>query len=529
MTATSPRASTPPSDPRTRVQFLPGVGPQRALSFERLGITTLEHLVRHYPRAWLDASRFVSVKDLRPGQLLTVVGTVRHASALRTRGGRTDFAVTVSDGTGMLPCYFHGQSWLARTLRPGTRVVVSGEVAGAERQMVNPMFEVVEGDLESLLHAGRLVPVHGLTRGLSARGVRQAIRRALDAVAERVPDPLPAGLARERSLPSLAEALRAIHFPDSAAALAGARRRLAFEELFLLQMVMSLRRRALAEEGRALALDVPGALATRVRASLPFTLTQGQQQAVRDITADLSRARPMHRLLVGDVGSGKTVVALLAACAAVEAGQQAALLAPTEILARQHGAGIARLAEPGGVPVATLTGASTPAERRALQTRLDAGEALLVVGTHALLEEKLRIPSLALAIVDEQHRFGVRQRAALAAKGVLPHVLVLTATPIPRTMQLACFGDLDLSVLPARPAGRGRLVTRVTDEAKFPQVVEFLAKELGQGRQAFVVVPAIDEGRTGDVKAVQSELERLRAQPLLAKHRLAILHGRMKP
>jgi ATP-dependent DNA helicase RecG len=518
-----------PLDAQTRVQFLAGVGPQRAIAFERLGIVTLEQLVRHYPRTWLDASRFVKVKELKAGELLTVVGQVKHASVQRTRGGRSDLAVTVTDGSGTLPCYFFGQSWLSRTLTPGTRVVVSGEIGGPERQMLNPMFEVVEGDLESLLHAGRLVPVHALTRGLSARGVRQAIRRALDTIADRVTDPVPAEVARERSLGPLAEALRDIHFAPSAAALETARRRLAFEELWLLQMVMALRRRSLAEEGRALALNGEAALAARVRASLPFTLTESQEGALRDITADLARARPMHRLLVGDVGSGKTVVALLAACAAIEAGQQAALLAPTEILARQHGDSLARLAGPAGVPVAVLTGGSTAAERRALQARLSAGEPMLVAGTHALLEEKLQFPSLALAIVDEQHRFGVRQRAALAGKGLLPHVLVLSATPIPRTLQLACFGDLELSMMRHRPPGRGRMVTRVTGEEKYPQVVEFMARELRAGRQAFVVVPAIEEGARADSRAVETEIERLRAQPLLSGFEMSSLHGRMKP
>jgi ATP-dependent DNA helicase RecG len=327
----------------------------------------------------------------------------------------------------------------------------------------------------------------------------------------------------------LPQALRELHFPPTAAALEAARRRLAFEELFLLQMVMELRRRALSEEGRALVLAGPGALGERVRASLPFTLTDSQEAVLRDIRADLARPRPMHRLVVGDVGSGKTVVALLAACAAIEAGEQAALLVPTEILARQHGASLARLAEPSGVPVAVLTGASTAGERRALQARLDAGEPLLVVGTHALLEERLRFSKLALAIVDEQHRFGVRQRAALVGKGLLPHVLVLSATPIPRTLQLAWFGDLELSVMRQRPPGRGRLVTRVTGEERFPQVVEFMARELAAGRQAFVVVPTIEEGPRADLRAAQVELERLRGQPLLAPYRLGLLHGRMKP
>ena len=528
MTPSRISGAKPPLDPRTRVQFLPGVGPGRALAFERLGIVTLEHLVRHYPRTWLDASHFVRVRELRPGELLTVVGEVKHASSLRTRGGRTDFTITVTDGTGALPCYFFGQGWLSKQLTPGTRVVVSGEIAGAERQMANPLFEVVEGDLESLLHAGRLVPVHALTRGVSARGLRQAVRRALDQVADRIPDPLPTGWGGVAALP-LGQALRDLHFPPDAAALEAARARLAFEELFLVQMVMELRRRVFAEEGRALAISGAGALADRVRAALPFTLTAGQEAALRDIRSDLARSSPMHRLVVGDVGSGKTVVALLAACAAVESGAQAALLAPTEVLARQHGATVERLAAGTGLVVATHTGASTSAERRALQAKLSAGEPLLVVGTHALLEEKLRFHSLALAIVDEQHRFGVRQRGALAAKGMLPHVLVLTATPIPRTLQLACFGDLDLSVIRERPAGRGRLVTRVTGEEKFPQILEFMARELSAGRQAFVVVPAIEAGGRPDLRAAQTELERLKVQPPLAPYRLGLLHGKLRP
>src|SRR5262245_24578814 len=296
----------PPLDPQSRVQFLPGVGPQRALAFERLWIVTLEQLARHYPRAWLDASRFGKVKDLAPGELLTVTGTVKHASVLRTRGGRTDFAVTVTDGTGTLPCYFFGQSWLSRTLVPGTNVVVSGEIGGLERQMLNPMFEVVEGDLETLLHAGRMVPVHALTRGLTARGLRLAVRRALDQVATRIADPVPASVAAAHALPPLARALADLHFPPSAAVLAAARSRLAFEELFLLQMVMELRRRALREEGRSLALAPAGALAKRVRAGLPFALTADQETVLGEIVADLARPKPMHRLLVGDVGSGTT-------------------------------------------------------------------------------------------------------------------------------------------------------------------------------------------------------------------------------
>src|SRR5690349_12130659 len=242
------RTPAPRFEPRTRVQFLPGVGPGRALAYERLGIVSLEHLVRHYPREWLDASRFVAVRDLKPGGLLTIVGEVKHAAALRTRGGRGDFSFTVTDGTGVLGCYCFGQSFLARTLRPGVRVVVSGEYDAIDKRMTNPMFEVVEGDLEQLLHAGRMVPVHGLTKGIAARGLRNAIRHALDAIGESLPDPVPAEISAARGLMPLGEALRGIHFPESQAALDQARDPLVFEELFLLQMVMELRRRVLAEQ-----------------------------------------------------------------------------------------------------------------------------------------------------------------------------------------------------------------------------------------------------------------------------------------
>jgi ATP-dependent DNA helicase RecG len=520
---------TAPLRPDSRVQFLPGVGPQRALHFERLGLHTLEQLVRHYPRTWLDARHFVTVKELRPGELLTVTGTVKHVAALRRRGGRTDLAVSVADSTGTIGCVFFGQPFLARTIRPGTRVVLSGEVDPLERRMVNPMFEVVEGDLESLLHAGRLVPVHALTRGITSRGMRAAVRRALDLVASAIADPLPVEVAAARRLDPLATALEHIHFPPDEAALATARERLAFEELFLLQSVMELRRRVLLEEARGLATAVPGRLAPMARAALPFTLTEDQDRALAEIHADLAAPRPMHRLLIGDVGSGKTVVALLAALPVIEAGRQVAFMAPTEILARQHAATLQRFAAPAGVTIASLTAATPAPTRRALRAALAGGQPLLVVGTHALIESKIEMPALGLAVVDEQHRFGVGQRSALAQKGVLPDVLVLTATPIPRTLALAWYGDLDTSTLRARPAGRGRLVTRVTGEEKFPQVIEFMAKELAAGRQAFVVVPAIEENPGAETRAAEAEFERLRAHPLLARHRLGLLHGRLKP
>ena len=510
------------------LQFLPGVGPARARNFERLGLTRVEHLLRHYPRSYLDARRFVAVRELRPGEVLTVSGEVRHTVAHRTRGGRTDLQVAVSDGTGTLGCYFFGQPWLERLLKTGARVVVSGELDAAGR-MLNPLFEVIEDEVAQLLHAGRLVPVHALTRGITARAMRATVRRALDRAADQVVDPLPPELPELASLGALGEALRQIHFPDDEAALECARVRLVFEELFLLQSVMEVRRQVFSEEGRGRVTAAAGAAAARARVELPFTLTDDQARAVDEIVADLRRPFPMHRLLVGDVGSGKTVVALLAALHVVEHGLQVAFMAPTEILARQHLVTLTRFARPAGVEVLGLTGASAPPERRAIQQRLKAGDPLILVGTHALIEARVEIPNLGLAIVDEQHRFGVRQRAVLAQKGVIPDVLVLSATPIPRTLALAAFGDLEMSRLRSRPAGRGRVVTRITDEARRPQVIEFMARELEAGRQAFVVVPVIEEtGGRPDFRAAEAEFERLSGDPMLSRWRLGLLHGRLK-
>jgi len=510
------------------VQFLPGVGPQRAILFERLGIVSLEHLMRHYPRTYLDARHFVPISDLEPGQLLTVDGVVKQAAVVRSRAGRMDFTCVIADASGRVGCYFFGQPFLSRLLVPGTRVVVSGEIDLLEKRMIQPLFEVVEGDVADLLHAGRLVPVHPLTKGLGGRAMRRAVRSALDGAGANVADPIPEEIRAARRLGPLAEALEHIHFPADAETLEQARRRLVFEELFLLQATVAVRRQVLHVESTGLASVAPGKLAGSARAALPFQLTEDQDRALAEIVADLRSPHPMQRMLLGDVGSGKTVVAALAALHVVECGRQAAFMAPTEILARQHAATLAAVAAPAGVAVAALTGATPAAERRALATRLAAGEPMIVAGTHALIVEKVELPGLALAIVDEQHRFGVKQRAQLARKGTLPDVLVLTATPIPRTLMLAFYGDLDVSRLNARPAGRGRLVTRIAEEEKFPQVLEFLARELGSGHQAYWVAPVIEEGARTETRAAESEFRRLKSHPLMRRFVLGLLHGRLK-
>jgi ATP-dependent DNA helicase RecG len=484
-------------DPTSRLQYLPGVGPNRAATFERLGLVTIEDLLRHYPRAYLDARTFVPIARLTPGPLLTVTGTVTSAAAMRTRGGRTDFAVTVNDGTGALGCYFFGQPFLARVLKKGVAVVVSGTVDPLERRMLNPLFEVIESETADLLHAGRMVPVHALTRGLTARMVRRAVRDALDRAGARVVDPVPAALLGQLELLPLATALRQIQFPDDDAALAAARRRLAFEELLLLQAVMEIRRRAAQQTGRGLVTAGPGALAARAVATLPFALTEDQAHAVEEIVADMRaprtdapaaarrrRQRQDRRRLPR--GAARDRGGARGGIHGADRDPRAA--ARHDVRAARRARRRRRVVSDGGTPAA---------ERREVATRLAAREPLLLLGTHALIEGELDIPHLALAIVDEQHRFGVRQRASLADKGELPDVLVLTATPIPRTLTLAYYGDLDVSRLRRRPADRGRLVTRITGEEKLDRVVEFMARELAAGRQAFVVVPAIDDAARG--------------------------------
>jgi ATP-dependent DNA helicase RecG len=528
MSSTSHATGRRALDPTVRLQYLPGVGPGRAGTLEKIGLVTIEDLIRHYPRQWLDARKFVPIAKLHPGELLTISGVISSAAAMRTRGGRTDFSISVQDGTGTVGCYFFGQSFLSKTLTKGMHVVVSGIVDGLERRMLNPHFDVLEGETAEALHAGRLIPVHALTRGMPARTMRKIVRLALDAAVARMVDPLPEPVREAEKLPPLAEALESIHFPADAGALSRARHRLVFEELYLLQSVLELRRRARAETGKGLVTAGHGDLAKIVRDALPFQLTEDQDRSLGEIVADMRLPRPMQRLLLGDVGSGKTVVAFLAAAHAIEARLSVAFMAPTEILARQHAATCARLAAPAGIAVSCLTSATPAAERRLVASRLAGGEPMLVLGTQALLDSAISMPALGLAIVDEQHRFGVAQRAALAKKGVLPDVLVLTATPIPRTLMLACYGDLDVSRIAARPEGRGRVVTRVAGEEKLPQVIGFLAKELAQGRQAFVVVPAIEEGGPRASRAVEAERDRLARQPELAAYRVGMLHGKMR-
>ncbi len=527
--------------PTTLVQFLSGVGPRRAAALARLGIATIEDLLRHAPRDYLDARRTVPIARLVPGELVTVVGRVT-AARVRPARGRSDLVVQVRDASGTLGVRWFGQGFLARTIREGDTLALVGTLAGGPgsgpgRAFANPLFEVLADDAKALFSAGRIVPRHPLTAGISGRALRGWIRTALDAlhVALEREDPLPPLVRSKLRFPSLPAALEAVHFPPDPAAAERGRRRLAFDELLEAQLVLALRRRARKESGQALVSARGVARARAVITALPFTATEAQKRTVNEIVRDMKRAHSMHRLLVGDVGSGKTVVALLAAACAVEAGFQVAVMAPTEILAEQHFRTLTALGQAAGLAPALWTGSTTEVARRELRRRLalPAGDRFaldLVVGTHALLEDDVPLPRLGLVIVDEQHRFGVRQRAQLATKGAgFPDVLVMTATPIPRTLALAFLGDLDVSTLDERPPGREPIVTRVLDESKRESLYRFLAGELQAGRQAYVVVPLIEESEKSELRAARATAERMSRHPALAPFRWGLRHGRLKP
>ncbi len=521
--------ATRPLQPDSPVQYLKSVGPARAAALRRLGIETADDLVRHLPRTHLDRSQVQPIGKLRPGAEATVLGEVLTAGERRTRRGGSLQTVTVDDGSGVLFCVWFNQRYVLKQLRGGLKVMLSGmlQIHGGRRQLVHPDFEVLGGE-EPTLHTGRLVPVYPLTAGIGQHWLRRLIHATLTELAGDLPDPLPDALRRRRRLPPLAEALQGLHYPADRQQLQRSRRRLVYQELLEVQLVMGLRRRH-REQRPGVALARPGDLTRRLVDGLPFTLTVAQRRVLAEILADLRRGKLMHRLLQGDVGSGKTLVALIAALFVIEQGYQALLMAPTEVLARQHGQTLRRLAEPLGVVVETLTGATPATERRRILAACGAQEVQLLSGTHAVLEEAVRMPRLALAIVDEQHRFGVRQRGRSARdEAALPvHLLVMSATPIPRSLALTLYGDLELSLLDEMPAGREPVVTRVEPASREETVYAACRERIAAGERGFVVYPVVEESEKTDIKAATAEAEALAAGPF-GDQRVGLVHGRLK-
>lgn len=519
--------ATPEDPARTPVEALPGVGPRRAQLLARLGLKTLRDLVFHFPSRYYDRRRCVPLGKLPAKAAVTVQGTVTGVRSYRSaRQGIPVLEVHLADPSGRAVLVWFGQPYRAGEFRIGDVVVAAGRAAPDGRPHVTvEEFEVLEQGREAR-HAAGLVPGYPATEGLGKRFLRGLVGRAVERAADRVPETLPEELRVRRGLPGIAEALRGIHRPASPEEAERARRRFAYEEFFALQLRLALARRRVARfPGRP--LPVSAAMDFRIRRLFPFKLTGAQERAVQEIRRDLAAGPPMNRLLQGDVGSGKTVIAAYALLAAVGNRAQGALLAPTEVLAEQHARVFGELLARSRVRVALLVG-GVPARRRAeLLGRIAAGDVDLVIGTHALLEDNVRFRDLALVVIDEQQKFGVLQRAALARKGTRPHLLVMTATPIPRTLALALYGDLDVTVLDERPPGRREVVTLYVPPAGRRAKYAFIRRQLAEGRQAYFVCPRIGESGREDLSSAVRMAEEVRRE--FPEFAAALLHGRMRP
>jgi len=524
------------------VSTLHGVGSTQSRRLERLGVRTVKDLLYLFPRRYDDFSRLKTINQLRYGEEVTIIGVVWEARNQKTRRGVQLTKAIVSDGTGTVEAIWFNQPYLLRQLQQGRRVVLSGRVDQYLGRLTfqSPQWEPWRGEL---VHTGRLVPVYPLTEGLTARRLRTFVKSVVDSLAPRMVDPLPASLLQSHRLVDLPTAIRQIHFPDDEDCLAQARHRLCFEELLLIQLgVLKQRFSWQQQPGRPMVVDQT--LLDAFVNALPFTLTSAQRRVLREITDDLQQSRPMSRLLQGDVGSGKTVVALAAMLVAVANDMQAVMMAPTEILAEQHHRTLtallqgvvdrapareemaAHLASISRIRVGLLTGSLSQAEKEEQRRQITAGEVDVVVGTHALIQEGVTFGNLGLAIIDEQHRFGVAQRAALRQKGYNPHVLVMSATPIPRTLALTMYGDLDLSTIDELPPHRQEIITKWLAPLERERAYVFLRGQVEQGRQAFIVCPLIEESEKVATKAAASEYKNLQEQ-VFSDLRLALLHGRM--
>ncbi|MDD5657532.1 MAG: ATP-dependent DNA helicase RecG [Elusimicrobia bacterium] len=514
-------------------RYLKGVGPRRADALARLGVATLGDLLANFPRGWQDRSSPMDLGAPTEGTSAVVRGRVLRAEHFQSASGMAIFKARLKTATGEIDAvWFKHSSRRYDVFAPLKRDVVAGReiwaIGRCETGLLGPSQLQVEehylsDDPLARLHVGRIVPLYSLTAGVSQRMLRELTAAALELAESRLRDILPPGLLSERGLPSYPKAVRSIHFPDSQAELEAARGRLAYEELLILELAWMLKRRQTKGSAKGYGYEITRRLLTPFRAQLGFDLTGAQKRVINEIFDDLRRPQPMTRLLQGDVGSGKTVVALSALLLAVENGGQGAFMAPTEILADQHLATLRRFL--AGLPVrsALLTSRLKTKERSAVLARIQRGEIDIVVGTHALLESDVRFPRLRLAVIDEQHRFGVRQRASLRRKSAVLDLLVMTATPIPRTLALALYGDLDVSTLDEMPPGKTAIRTAHAGEA---DALAALTLQVAAGHQAYVVYPIIEESSRLDLRSAKKEFERLRLGPL-AGLKVALIHGAM--
>jgi ATP-dependent DNA helicase RecG len=521
------------------VTVLPGVGPKHAKTLERLGLETLEDLLYFFPRRYDDYSKLKPINRLEYGEQVTVIGTVQSSTNRKVSNGRVNITEgVISDGTGNLRVTWFNQPWIAKKLRTGIQVVLSGKIEQylGRITMNNPEIEQID---QQNLHTNRIVPVYPLTANITQRWLRRLMYRVITYWAPKIDDPLPRDLQAESSLIDLSNAMLQIHFPDSKEQLQAARHRLAYEEILYLQLGMLGQKRTWRER-KAKVFEVPDDFLEGQIGSLPFNLTAAQQNALKDVRADLSGGHPMNRLLQGDVGSGKTVIAALGIAMVVGQGSQAAMMAPTSILAEQHYASmLGLLSGDDGVlaenQIRLMIGATPESEKQEIREGLAIGKVKLVIGTHALIEDPVKFVDLQLTIIDEQHRFGVEQRAALRAKGNNPHLMVMTATPIPRSLALTVYGDLDLLVMDEMPPGRQVIDTHILLPRERERAYTLIRNQISDGHQAFIIYPLIEKnGSGGEITAQEArqaavdEHRRLQSE-VFPEYQLGLLHGKLKP
>jgi ATP-dependent DNA helicase RecG len=528
-TVAGAKTSATPAALDARLTVLQGVGPRSAESLARLGLTTLGDMLYYFPRRYDDYSQLKPIKELFYGEQITVIGTIQSVHSRPIRGGKASIVeVIISDGTGGLRLSYFNQPWLANRFKKGDAISVSGRIDQYLGRLVmnSPDWEPVEAEN---LHTNRIVPVYPLTERITQKWLRNQMRQVVQYWAPAVADALPESVRKSERLMPLGEALLQVHFPDSQEKLKAARERLAFDEIFYLQMgVLRQKRDWKSVDARRFSISDEW-LEARIK-SLPFTLTSVQGKAIADIRADLDSGVPMNRLLQGDVGSGKTVVAALAAAMITSNGSQAAIMAPTSILAEQHYRNFVNLLKDVHKPeeIRLLVGDTPDAEKEEIRSGLENNTVRIVVGTHALIEGPVQFADLQFAVIDEQHRFGVEQRAELRSKGTNPHLLVMTATPIPRSLALTLYGDLDLSIMDEMPAGRQPVNTFVLRPQERERAFTLLRGQIKDGKQAFIIYPLIEESEKIDARAAVDDYETL-SKEVFPNLKLGLLHGRMRP
>lgn len=508
------------------IQYIKGIGPKRALYFKKVGVETVRDLLFLVPRRYVDYSTILKIRDLKINDEATVIGKIQLIEMRKTKGRGNLLNVLLSDETGPINLKWFNRLDLKKKFSVGDWLIVSGKVTFFNgRQFINPLYELV-GEEEVLQKTyGSIIPIYPLTEGLNLWDVRRAVKISLQECLDEINETLPTSILNKNNLVTLTEALSNIHFPQRIEDAAVSRRRLVYDEFFFFELTLAKRKAKRAKEN-GIPLRENGTLTKRFLELLPFKLTRGQSEVIAKIATDMKKPRPMNRLLQGDVGSGKTVVAVYAMLVSVENGYQSVLMAPTEILAEQHYIVLSGLLNKLSIAVTLLTSSIKDKEKQEIIQKIASGEAQIVFGTHALIEEAIEFKNLGLAVVDEQHRFGVMQRAALVNKGINPDFLVLSATPIPRTLALTLYGDLDISTLKEKPPSRGEVITKIVKEKQKKEVLRFVNEELAKGRQVFVICPIIEKSEKLELKSVNEVYQEIASA--FTDFSVGVIHGRLK-